>query len=794
MANIKITELNAAGSLAATDVVPVVDVSADETKKITATDLFRTLPDGTAAAPALAFSSDQANGVYLAGTDTVGISTGGTQRVTVDGSGNVTISGDLQVDGATTTVQSTTVTIDDKNIELGSVASPSNTTADGGGITLKGATDKTLKWINSTGCWTFNQPMNFNDHVRIDSSGRVGIGTSSPAHDLDISPSSGAAELKISGAEGQEASIRLFADQGDDAADIKRLLTDTSGNFKIQHYSGSAYVDSMVIDSSGRIEYKHNTYLTAKDSAGSGYVELLKANASNQTVIANNKNAGIVFVNTNTNELARIDSSGNVGIGTSSPTSYASSQTTLVIEDSANPAICWSDTGQTRDWWAIASGSALSFKYADGGGSGSPTNVTNVLQLDNSGNVGIGTTSPYSAAGYNSLTLNGSTGSQIRFRTGDTDKGLIYNTSSAFNIYSFSGVPLVFHAGASERMRIDSSGRLLVGLTSGSNKLHVKETNTNTIVGVVESSQSYAFLSLQASGTTAGAVRVGANGDDFVIRNATESVRVTSSGNVGIGVTSPAAKLDVAGNVKFANSSSNFQADFVANNSAILNFTTGTSEGVILRSDKYLRLDTGGSTERLRIDSSGRLLAGTSSSSVAARAIFQASSGGSGGGILILARGTSTPTNNQTLGELYFSDSGHTHSAEIVAKRDGGTWTSGSSQPTRLEFSTAANGASSPTERLRITSTGAWAIEGASNYGTSGQVLTSNGNDSPTWQDASGGGGATGGGSDQWVVETDQTVTTSYELGSGKHGTTVSPTINSGATITVPSGAILVIL
>ena len=93
-------------------------------------------------------------------------------------------------------------------------------------------------------------------------------------------------------------------------------------------------------------------------------------------------------------ERVRIDSSGNVGIGTSSPTSYANSQTTLVIEDSGNPAICWSDTGQTRDWWAIASGSALSFKYADGGGSGSATNVTNVLQLDNSGNVGIGTTSP----------------------------------------------------------------------------------------------------------------------------------------------------------------------------------------------------------------------------------------------------------------------------------------------------------------------------------------------------------------------------------------------------------------
>lgn len=46
------------------------------------------------------------------------------------------------------------------------------------------------------------------------------------------------------------------------------------------------------------------------------------------------------------------------------------------------------------------------------------------------------------------------------------------------------------------------------------------------------------------------------------------------------------------------------------------------------------------------------------------------------------------------------------------------------------------------TERIRVTSTGALAIEGASNYGTSGQVLTSNANDAPTWQDAAGGGGA----------------------------------------------------
>ena len=160
MANKKITELDAVTTLASTDVLPVVDVSADTTNKITTTNLFRTLPDGTAAAPALAFSSDQANGVYLAGTDTVGISTGGTQRFTVDGSGNVAISGDLTVSGTTTTVESTTVTIDDKNLELGSVATPTDSTADGGGITLKGATDHTIIWTNSSDSWDFSEHVN----------------------------------------------------------------------------------------------------------------------------------------------------------------------------------------------------------------------------------------------------------------------------------------------------------------------------------------------------------------------------------------------------------------------------------------------------------------------------------------------------------------------------------------------------------------------------------------------------------------------------------------------------------
>ncbi len=71
--------------------------------------------------------------------------------------GNLTVSGDLTVNGTTSTINSTTVQVDDKNIELGTVASPTDTTADGGGITLKGATDKTINWVNSTDAWTFSE-------------------------------------------------------------------------------------------------------------------------------------------------------------------------------------------------------------------------------------------------------------------------------------------------------------------------------------------------------------------------------------------------------------------------------------------------------------------------------------------------------------------------------------------------------------------------------------------------------------------------------------------------------------
>ena len=80
---------------------------------------------------------------------------------------NLTLSGDLTVNGTTTTLNSTTVSIDDKNLELGKVATPTDTTADGGGITLKGGTDKTFNWVNSTDAWTSSEHIHLGDNKKL---------------------------------------------------------------------------------------------------------------------------------------------------------------------------------------------------------------------------------------------------------------------------------------------------------------------------------------------------------------------------------------------------------------------------------------------------------------------------------------------------------------------------------------------------------------------------------------------------------------------------------------------------
>ena len=140
--------------------------------------------------------SDAGNGILYYGYGTGGVGGSATQVVAIDGDGafvnltgaqtisgnktftgtvdfsgatisgnatfgnDLTVTGNLTVNGTTTTVNSTTITVDDKNIELGSVTSPTDAGADGGGITLKGTTDKTFNWVDATDAWTSSEHIN----------------------------------------------------------------------------------------------------------------------------------------------------------------------------------------------------------------------------------------------------------------------------------------------------------------------------------------------------------------------------------------------------------------------------------------------------------------------------------------------------------------------------------------------------------------------------------------------------------------------------------------------------------
>jgi hypothetical protein len=172
MADLKISQLTSLnqGELVGNDQLAIVDVDNSETKKITSAALIAggvaVVSDGTIPVSKLVDGTAR----QLLQTNAAGTNVEWTSNVDVPGTldvtgattfdDNVIIQGDLTVNGTTVTVNTETLTVKDKNIELAVVTSPTDATADGGGITLKGTTDKTINWVDATDAWTFSEHVN----------------------------------------------------------------------------------------------------------------------------------------------------------------------------------------------------------------------------------------------------------------------------------------------------------------------------------------------------------------------------------------------------------------------------------------------------------------------------------------------------------------------------------------------------------------------------------------------------------------------------------------------------------
>lgn len=152
----------------------------------------------------------------------IGDADGGTVTIGKD----LTVQGDLVVNGSTTTVNSTTISVDDINIELGSTASPTDVSANGGGITLKGDTDKTLSWANATDSWTSSEnvdlasgktyKINATDVLSSTSLTLAGAKTESPASAASVTSNTATSVASFVAADFRSAKYLVQLAQGSD--------------------------------------------------------------------------------------------------------------------------------------------------------------------------------------------------------------------------------------------------------------------------------------------------------------------------------------------------------------------------------------------------------------------------------------------------------------------------------------------------------------------------------------------------------------------------------------------------
>jgi hypothetical protein len=438
----------------------------------------------------------------------------------------------------------------------------------------------------------------------------------------------------------------------------------------------------------------------------------------------------------------------------------------------AAPAITF--TGDTNT--GIFSPGADTLAFAEGG--------VEAMRIDSSGRVGIGTSSP--STRLDLLVSPGSgatdglkvsdgtrncflhiTGSAYSYNGAGASENLLYGSGNPLTLLA-DGQPLKFCAGSGERARIDTSGRLGLGTSSpgalldvatndGSSTATVRISNTSTAATANASTAALDFYSGDLSSPAGASVRakidIFANGNGgasdlrFLTNNSSggidERLRIDSSGRVGIGTTSPAQALHVlqSGGNNFAgittqNSNSGtgiagleFSSDATYAKAAvglIRNDANGVGSLVFYNASSTGAANWSTADERLRIDSSGRLLVGTSSSRQSNGGLQVESTAGNSFAFLTRNVNTSSgvelnlqksrgATNGSfvvvaaedEIGRVNFNGADGTAdicAARITAAVDG---TPGADDmPGRIVLSTTLDGASSPTERFRITNDG----------------------------------------------------------------------------------------
>lgn len=436
------------------------------------------------------------------GTTTNGISsTGWTERMTIMSNGNVGIgtqSAGTPLDVLKATGDAIQIKTADSNparLDMGTTGSLWYTTASRTG---------TGSFLPLT-YWTGD-----NERVRIDTAGNVGIGTTNPGSRLSVNGSA-----SIGGADFPAGTNSLNVYSGGAAGNSGWLRVGQASNIGLE---AGWYYNATIANAYAAI----GTY---------GYTNPLRIDASTIAL--------------------QSQSTGNVGIGTTGPFDKLE----LGNGTAATGFALYGNASGSKQSWVRAydkSGQLLGLTIGYGNADKIVLNGAGNTFF-NGGNVGIGTSAP-------GLTLD--VNGPVRSTYGSIDVRLQAGAAGAAGVGSFSNDPLLLIAAASEKARITTAGNVGIGTAAPGSRLDVVGDGTNALVINARSRQTNSYLALttgaaddaagefafERTGANAGNTYIGGNATgNIVFRSGgyTHKMLITPSGNVGIGISSPATKLHV---------------------------------------------------------------------------------------------------------------------------------------------------------------------------------------------------------------------------------------------------------
>jgi hypothetical protein len=440
-----------------------------------------------------------------------------------------------------------------------------------------------------------------------------------------------------------------------------RMTINSSGNVGIGETSPQGTLHVKSGDSTGTASSAGDE-LVVEHSASNGGISILAPNTATSYLLfgdSDNNDVGAIgyahstnnlTFTTNASERMRIDSSGNVMIGATSTTkNFLVENPSTASGEDVSFRIKTNGTGSSADaiFEMIASTTGeclINFGDSNDANIGNIrydhntnamrfiTNTDEAVRIDSSGNLLVNSTSAgaLASSGRGLIDVDGTSDSAIELKAGGSTYGYLYASSSQFRVANLTANPVTFFTNNTERVRIDGSGNVGIGTTSPSfnsgSGLEISRTNTCTLR--VENTGTGASSAEFFAGNNKTVIGSTSNTHTEFRTNSIERMRIDTSGNVGIGTASPntyglgigrivtsyvssgnqyalfsaVGSGTGGGEIDFGNHTVRHAAVASLNGSVLAFYTNGANSG-------------SGVSERMRIDSSGNLLVGRTSTS-----------------------------------------------------------------------------------------------------------------------------------------------------------------------------------